>query len=399
MKVGILLASDFVEGNGVNARIKAFAKGLKDKGESVNLLFLHASSFNNTRINIKNEGAWEGIHYKFLNGNCERPNNTLKKLWDSLQAFLGSLNFLIKNGKNFDLFYIYSPKPHQFFHIYCLAKLLKKPVVVEMTELYSAMFGEQPRGLTNKILKKLHLLQENYLSKLCDQLIVISQKLYHHFKPQFPEDKISLIPIVVDFSRFQHLNGHPKKPERVGYLGSFGGKDDVPGIINAFARVKQKRPNLKLRLMGYPQNVKNINDKLQEAGLNGSVEFFGQVRYGNIPDYLHECDLLVVNRTSEAYSHFGFPTKLGEYLATGKPAVATSVGDIQEYLNPDKDFIITEPENPAKLAEIINHRYEYYHYYDQIGKQGKETSVAQFDYLKHVEKLQNVLYKAFSNSS
>lgn len=386
MKVGIFLASDFKEGNGANARIKAYAKGLKEEGVNVEILFLHASSFNNTLVNNQKKGFWQGVFYKFLNNRVTRPYSILGKLLDSLKSIIGSTYYILKHRQEFDMFYLYMPKLHQFFHIFLLAKVLGIKTVAEKTELYSASSNDQA-SLKNWLLQQIEKMDEANSQKWCDHLVVISSNLYQFYRQYFPEDRITKLPIIVDMERFTHLNGDPKKPYRVGYLGSFGEKDGVPGIIDAFAQANHQIPNLKLRLMGYNPNEAATKAHINHYQLNGAVENLGQVCYSDIPDLLHECDLLIVNRTDSSYSHYGFPTKLGEYLATGRPTVVTKVGDIPKYLEHKENTYIIEPEDTEGLAEVIKDRYAYYDYFNKIGERGKEATQRFFDYSIHVNKL------------
>jgi len=53
----------------------------------------------------------------------------------------------------------------------------------------------------------------------------------------------------------------------------------------------------------------------------------------------------------------GFPTKLGEYLASGNPTLVIGVGEIQDYLTDNLDCYIAVPGDilslKNKLLEII----------------------------------------------
>lgn len=398
MKAGLFLASDFTEGNGANARIKAYAKGLKEEGADVEILFLHASSFNNTLVNNQKAGFWKGIFFKFLNNKVTRPSSKTGKMVDSLRAFAGSTWYILKHRRAFDLFYIYAPKFHQFFHIFLLAKLLGIPTIVEKTELYSALYRDPPT-LKNRMLYHLHRLDETYCHYFCNHLVVISHQLYRYYRQFFREDRITLIPIIVDMNRFTQLNGHPKKPYRVGYLGSFGEKDGVPGIIDAFAKAHEEFPDLQLRLIGFNPQPAVTESHINRKGLNGAVENLGQVRYSDIPKLIYQCDLLVVNRTNSAYAGYGFPTKLGEYLATGRPTVVTNVGDIPAYLKHNRDTIIIEPEDTKTLAETIKDRYKHYEFFNQIGENGKAATRSLFDYHIHVKKLYQIFQTLTSEAS
>ena len=390
MKIGFLLAGDFEEGNGANSRLKAYAKGLRRVGEQVELLILHASSFNHSGINKKQAGVWEGVPFRFLNGNCSRPEGRAGKVADSLKALLFSTWFLLRHARTYDAFYFYGPKPLQAFHVYLILKLLGVPLIVEMTEQDSARY--EGKGLTwpQKLLRKLHRWHEKNLNWLCDHLVVISHKLYDYYKHRIPGDRLSLVPIIVDFARFRHLNGKPSLPMRVGYIGSFGAKDGVPGIIGAFQQARASFPDLRLRLIGHADEA--ASEQLHHAAYQASgVEFIGQVFYRNIPDYLYSCDLLVVNRPDTTYANYGFPTKLGEYLATGRPALVTNVGDVKQYLTNDKHALIAEPDDPDQLAEAIVRRYRFYQFYSDVGLAGMDLCKETFDYQAHVVTLQKII--------
>ncbi len=57
---------------------------------------------------------------------------------------------------------------------------------------------------------------------------------------------------------------------------------------------------------------------------------------------LSGCDVLVVNRQPDAYAHYGFPTKLTEYLASGAPVISTAATDIPKYLEHGKQVWLIE---------------------------------------------------------
>lgn len=60
--------------------------------------------------------------------------------------------------------------------------------------------------------------------------------------------------------------------------------------------------------------------------------------------------MLVLARPNNKQSEAGFPTKLGEYLATGKPVVVTRVGEIPEYLEDQVNAFIANPGDAGNFA-------------------------------------------------
>ena len=101
-----------------------------------------------------------------------------------------------------------------------------------------------------------------------------------------------------------------------------------------------------------------------------------------------------MNRTNHDYSHFGFPTKLGEYLATGIPTICTRVGDIETYLNHNENSFLIEPDNTKQLTEAIINRYENYESFNSIGQKGRQVALSDFDYNIYIPVLQSVFEEA-----
>jgi len=110
---------------------------------------------------------------------------------------------------------------------------------------------------------------------------------------------------------------------RIGYTGRVNLKLDLTLIADA----AERRPDLQWVFVGATgigtsysfdarPEVKIDWDRLSRLG---NVHFLGVKDRREIPAYLHGCDVLSLPFSS---SYVGFPTKLYEYLATGKPIVS-----------------------------------------------------------------------------
>lgn len=390
MRIAWFANIDFQEGNAANSRIRALANGLKKKGDHVFLFFLSSTVFNSNGINKKNKGFFDGLYFNYLSGTSLRSNYLFVRVFNYLKAIINSSILLIRKRKHFDIIFLYSPRFLFFGHIYILAKLLRIPLIIEKTEL-------EQKVTTKKILPKLisytDRLDAHFYKYICSHLFVISDKLKDHYSKFFPASKISKIPIVVDFKRFQPIEDKNSKFS-IGYLGSFSSKDGVPGIIQGFKAATQKIPKLKLNLIGFNPYKKETNQLLKLNQLNGEVSKSGQITYEQVPQWLAKCDLLIMNRTNDAYSHYGFPTKLGEYLATGIPTICSRVGDVDHYLEHKINTYFIEPGNTEQLTEAILNRYENYEQFNEIGHKGRLVAQAEFDFQKYIPVLQSVFKEA-----
>lgn len=395
MRIAWFANIDFQEGNAANSRIRALANGLKKNGNQVFLFFLSPTIFNSNGINKKNKGFFDGIYFNYLSGSVLRSPYLSIRFLTYLKSILSSSFLLIKKRKHFDVIFLYSPRFLFFGHIYLLSKLLRIPLIIEKTELEQKIKTD---NLLHRIVSYTDRFDAYTFKYICSHLIVISDKLKDHYSRFFPPSKITLIPIVVDFKRFESINGNGFFPSyTVGYLGSFASKDGVNGIIKGFKNAVGSIPNLKLKLIGFNPNKRETNFELRKNQLNGQVEKSGQITYEQVPHWLSKCDLLVMNRTNHEFSHYGFPTKLGEYLATGIPTICTRVGDIEKYLHHNTNSYLIDPDNTEELTKAIIKRYENYEAFNSIGQKGKQVAQSEFDYQKYIPVLQSVFEDALNS--
>jgi glycosyltransferase involved in cell wall biosynthesis len=79
------------------------------------------------------------------------------------------------------------------------------------------------------------------------------------------------------------------------------------------------------------------------------------VPHAAMPDHLAACDVLVSphGRQADGGEFFGSPTKLYEYMAVGRPIVASRLGQIAEVLEDQVTALLVEPDDPRALAEAI----------------------------------------------
>jgi glycosyltransferase involved in cell wall biosynthesis len=101
----------------------------------------------------------------------------------------------------------------------------------------------------------------------------------------------------------------------------------------------------------------------------------------NLPDMLGNAIMLVLARPESKQAEGGFPTKLGEYLATGKPVVVTGVGEIGDYLHDGENAYIAKPGDPRHFAEKMESVLNDYENALRIGARGQKLALTTFNYI------------------
>lgn len=100
---------------------------------------------------------------------------------------------------------------------------------------------------------------------------------------------------------------------------------------------------------GTSADVDRFRDKYEKIK---TVKIVGHVKHSEIPIWQKAADILVLpNTAKEKISAFyTSPMKLFEYMASGRPIVATDIPSIREILN-ESNSVIVEPDNPVKMRD------------------------------------------------
>jgi glycosyltransferase involved in cell wall biosynthesis len=132
------------------------------------------------------------------------------------------------------------------------------------------------------------------------------------------------------------------------YSGTFEAYQGLPMLMDSIPAVRTACPDaFFLMVGGNPQQVDDLSAQASKLGVAGSVYFTGNVPANAVKEFIRRCDVLVSPRMKGTNT----PLKLYEYLAAGKPMVATRHATHTQVLS-DKEAILAEV-NPASFAAGI----------------------------------------------
>lgn len=382
MKLVFVSSARYPNGGAASNRHLAYSKGLKELGHEVEFILLKNQEWDEPEIkyngikftslsreDLKNASKFKKLKYHFFTlskakkilGNINQKETISALIL--LDTDISILIPLIKHGKKIGL---------KIFH--------------ERTEYPFVVAG---KSIREKINLKLYL---KFIVNQFDGIYVINNALKKYFSA-LTQSSVSIVNMMVDPSRFEQDSVKSDKNTVISYCGNLDDeKDGVSILIRAFAVIASIFPKTILQIIG-PLNNKTTKQKMESLVIELKIEkrvlFTGYILNEEIPQLLMNSDILALARPNNKQAEGGFPTKLGEYLATGNPVVITNVGEIGLFLKDGVNAFISKPDNvedfSKKLEEAVSSKKRI-----QIGLAGKELVYNEFNYLEQAKKLEKL---------
>ena len=122
----------------------------------------------------------------------------------------------------------------------------------------------------------------------------------------------------------------------------------VVDLVKAFIFAAQKRPELRLLLLGGGSEDIEIHRLINSAGVGDKVKYAGLISQEELPRYYRAADIYV----SASYSD-GTSISLLEALATGLPAIVSDIPGNREWITPGQEGWLFSVGDPETLVNAI----------------------------------------------
>ena len=391
----VLGSLSYPKGSAPTNRIHLYCKALRAAGGSPLVISLDAPFEDEQQFRFV--GRYEGVPFCYSRKTYLRKGCFFRRNVDRLHGLISAL-FLIRKRKNRNsnvVVLFFSALPVDEWIISLSLRLLKVKIIKECNEAPDFIIREKRlTGMHNFLLKNVKL-------RRYDGLIVISNFLWEYFSKLYPVQRMFQIPILVDLDRFKDLHNKAQNRNKViTYIGFIGGnKDGLDDLIESMAVVSRSVSNLTLNLVGngFKGDLESLIEKVNGLNLSEIIHILGNKNSSEIPIILANSDFLILTRPDNNQAKAGFPTKLGEYLASKKPVLITKTGEVTNYLEDNRSAYLMEPGDINGIAEkilfAINDKQA-----EKIGLEGFRVAEKFFDYKLYSHELLNVLNKVLNLS-
>ena len=405
MKIAVFTYSNpWLQSSAGSNRLLSLATGLNNHSDRVDLLIYGPYQNEKEKEDWSGHGSHFSLFYRYLLPRVIEGYFNIRfynYVWRYLNQFKLSKK-IIADCHDTDIIWLDS----SIFSLQLVKKLNReypyKKLIIEQSE-----FLDIHRLNKGSFLQKLEGDRRKWLFErrafpILDGLALMTKTLVNHYS-SFPKPlpEILHLPMTVDLERFNQVTSSPPEFQKpyIAFVGVMNdAKDGVNILLESFAKIAGDFSNYKLYLVGgwnydTPAHLNLIN----ERRLENRVFWMKEYPRESIPAIIGNADLLVLPRPDSKQAQGGFPTKLGEYLATGNPVCATSVGEIPDYLNDNESVFFAQPGSVESFAEAMRRALSDPENAKRVGLNGKKVAQKEFNKDIQAKKLHQFLLELQAN--
>ncbi|HWR25279.1 MAG TPA: glycosyltransferase family 4 protein [Methanosarcina sp.] len=197
-----------------------------------------------------------------------------------------------------------------------------------------------------------------------DKIIAITPGIRASLEKNYniPGEKIVVISNGANTSLFKPLSqetcrkelGLDLKVPFICFVGNLAPWQGVEYLVKAAPLILSQSPECRFLIVGDGVMKDELIKLSRELGVENRFIFTGVIAYHRVPLYINASDVCAAPFIFARNAKIGLsPLKLYEYMACGKPVVASNISGVADALEASEGGISIPPEDPIALAEAI----------------------------------------------
>jgi sugar transferase (PEP-CTERM/EpsH1 system associated) len=219
------------------------------------------------------------------------------------------------------------------------------------------------------------------LGRRLDRLVTVSQALAMEWKGYgVSPERIRWIPNGVDTDRFRPRTDRSEMRRRFGLpeegllIGSIGRLDALKNhevLIDAFALLAVRMPELYLGIMGTGPSEKRLRERAEKSAYSSRIFFLGH--QSDPQNFYAAMDIFALPSKYEGMSNVVL-----EAMAGGLPVVCADLPAHREVFNADSEGIVVAPCTPFNLADALGSLCQDSARRKALGSAARDKALSQF---------------------
>lgn len=383
IRVALVTACAFPIGGPETNRFMTYCKAFSEREIYSKVYILLPTENSENIINSAKCGQFEGVYFQYISSIIKPSKKS--RFRKGLFLFFNILKTFCKlKQDNINVIILYWGASFVVYTMFCVfAKLYRITFLIDR--------GEYP--FKRKSLTLFQSLKEKFIFKYFDGLIVMAHNLipfYKNIKRRNAE--IFHLPMTVDFDRFKNYYNQNKIFENEYICCVFGihNRDCIIDTIRAYKYYHDvyKTKSYELWLIGDAEKLPVYNDVLsiiKEFNLQKKILIKGVLPSNYLPKILVNSKAVIT--TARSYNSGGFPSKIGEYLASKSPVIVTSAGELSYYLKDKINALVAPPADIIEISNRIIYLHSNTNECKKIAEMGYDTAKLFFDVHVYIDDL------------
>jgi glycosyltransferase involved in cell wall biosynthesis len=196
-------------------------------------------------------------------------------------------------------------------------------------------------------------------------IVALTPRLQEHIASYgVPDSRIRLLPCGVDAALFSpgSKNAALLAGWNIGatdpviiFMGTIYRFSGLDRVIADFQKILRRHPQTKLLIVGWGEDEERLKRLSIQHGVSANVVFTGLQPYSLLPDIIRSSDICINPFELNAITRDILPNKVFQYLACGKPLVATRLPGTEPFLSGEEDGVLytSLEEVTERLLELM----------------------------------------------
>jgi len=295
-----------------------------------------------------------------------------------------------------DVVMVSSPTFFSVFSAWALARCKRAALVVEVRDLWPAIFVELGVLRNRPVIRLLEAL-ELAAYRAADAVVVVTEGFRDDLVGRgVPGAKVHVIPNGADLERFGGQTAAEGARAELGagpgdtlvlYIGAHGISHGLEAVADAAAKLGGQAVHF--AFVGEGAAKHRLEARVADLGLT-NVSLLPGVGRDHVARLLAAADIcLVPLRDVPLFSTF-IPSKMFEYLAASKAVIGSVRGEAARILEA-AGAVVVEPEDPGALAEAVRDLASDPERRAAMGRRGRAYVAEHFDRRKLAERYRGIL--------
>jgi glycosyltransferase involved in cell wall biosynthesis len=284
------------------------------------------------------------------------------------------------------------------FHLAQNKKRLGYKTLFEVNGLPSVELKYHYPGLDSELLSKIKE-QEIAALHLSDAIICPSRVTRDYIASLgLDRSLVTVIPNGVSASDFSPtpLPARNGRVPTLLYIGTLADWQGLDVVVKALPKVLERQAvRLQIVGRGRSRQRKILAKQIRKLGIEEHVTVLPAVPHHEIPALIADADICIapLGLNDRNVTQGACPIKLLEYMAAGRPLLASNMPIVRELIREDVDALLFSPNDPADLARQVVTLLDDFELSQRLAESASERALTKFTWRESQKKLVKVYEK------